>query len=92
MGNRARKERAKYKAFIRKNGLYENELGELKKRITKAEARRRLVDRFLFRRQYLSMMEADIMEAAIQKAHEEIIQIEDARILAELDARAMEMG
>ena len=81
MGRRHRVQRAKIKAALCKNGWYENEFGELKKKISKAEARRRILIAQRRRRQ----IEAEIIDRATREAVNSICAEEDARILAELD-------
>ena len=80
MGRRHRVQRAKVKAALCKNGWYENEFGELKKKVSKSEARRRILAAQRTRRQ----IEAEIIDRATREAVNSICAEEDARILAEL--------
>jgi hypothetical protein len=68
MGKAHRRRRAEEKRLARWFGYKENEHGELVKKTTKAEARRRFVRAEEIRRQ----AEADIIDAACKKAHDEI--------------------
>jgi len=89
MGKRARRKRAEEKRLARWFGIREDELGRLHKRMTKAEARRRLVqEHALLRSSFLAhrwKIEHDLVEIISRKAHEDICAQEDARVLAELD-------
>lgn len=80
MGNLARTRRAKVKAALRERGWYENELGELKKKMTKAEARKHL----LFQRYF----EYDIVDRMSKQAIQDIQEYEDRRIFAMLENAA----
>lgn len=70
MGKKARRIRSKVKSLLRAHGWHENELGELKKKMTKAESRMRI----LRSRAY----EVAIVDALTETARKEIIELEDA--------------
>lgn len=77
MGKRARRTRAKVKSLLRAHGWKENELGELKKRMTKAEARMRLLRSLAY--------EKAIVDAMTEHARNEIMAIEDAAFTKSID-------
>jgi hypothetical protein len=81
MGKRSREVRKQVKKLLRHYGVVETELGELKVKMTKAEARRRLL------RAELSREEAfqSIMETMSRQAMADICAMEDARVFAMLD-------
>lgn len=81
MGRRHREKRAHVKSILRANGLYENEFGEIKKRITKAEARAQILRR--------AAVERALVAEMTRKAVEEIQAEEDRRVFAMLDAASI---
>lgn len=87
MGKRAREHRKWVKAELRSlTGLrqYETELGELKVRMTKAEARRRL----LFRYSVVYPTDAEMLEMAKDAKYDVIRSMTDA-VTLEIDAFVM---
>lgn len=81
MGVRHRKKRAHEKRLARWFGVQEDELGRLRKRMTKSQARRQLI----MREAYRQKIENEIIDAAIKKATDDICAIEDAAFLSEID-------
>lgn len=83
MGKKARERRKKTKALfgkiVRLERWRENEFGELKRRMTKAEARRRLVAKVAF-----AAAERQIVDLLAQKALQEMYAIEDRHAFAGL--------
>lgn len=85
MGKKAHIRRSTVKSMLRTNGWYENEFGELKQKITKAEARRRLL-RSRSRIQEIFWMSAwDIIDAANQKASDDMLTILDREFVDSVD-------
>lgn len=80
MGNRHRQNRRAEKAQLRQLGWRENELGELAKRMTKAEARRNLIARAAARFEF----ERYAIETLSLAARNDIYAIEDASFLADM--------
>lgn len=81
MGKKARGRRSLVKKTLRVQGWYENELGEIKQRITKADARERLLHRKLLMRQ----AEKEIIDAMNKIARDEVTAVEDARFIESLN-------
>lgn len=82
MGKKSRSKRAEVKQFLRKNpGYTTDEFGELKKKVSKQEARERLARGIRLRWQ----AEREIVEAAMRTAMNELQSLEDARVFGELD-------
>lgn len=63
-----------------RQGWREDEFGELKKRMTKRDAGRHLLDqRFLF-----SQAEREIIDIIVERARQDILEVEDKRIFQEI--------
>jgi hypothetical protein len=80
MGQLHRRKRKSTKSLARRFGMRETELGELQHRVSKAEARRRFVERHWIRRH----AEDEIVRDLIARSTAEIQAIEDARCIASL--------
>jgi len=83
MGKIHRAKRKMIKAML-PHGWHENEFGELVKTISKAEARQLLLQKYLASKEFYKYAENQIMKLAQQRAIDEIMAIEDARILNEI--------
>jgi hypothetical protein len=81
MGKRSRDKRAREKKLASELGFKENEFGELQAVTTKAEARRR----FLWSEFVRRVIEPEIIDAMVKQAHDDICELEDARVFAMLD-------
>jgi hypothetical protein len=81
MGKKHRQQRAADKKVIRLNHYRVDEFGERHRVITKAEARRRLIDAIHLRRQ----IEYELIDALVAKAREDIYAIEDANVFADIE-------
>ena len=85
MGKKSRSKRAEVKRFLRKNpGYTTDEFGELKKKVSKQEARERLARGIRMRWQ----VEREIVEVATRTAMNEIQSLEDAKVFRDLDLAA----
>jgi hypothetical protein len=76
------------KSTLKRLGLKETELGELRKDVSKAEARRRALWEYFIR----VCVQPDLVEAASQRASKDIAAEEDARFSALLEATAASMA
>lgn len=87
MGKRHRERRKLEKKLVRMYHYREDEFGNRKIKITKAEARRRFLRQIELRK----IIEAEIIERATRAAHDAICAAEDARIVKEIirDARGI---
>lgn len=77
MGKRHRRRRKWAKVILFKRGYRETELGELKKTMSKAEARLNLAKRIYFR----FMAESEILEILVTESTRQLQAIEDAAFL-----------
>lgn len=84
MGKRHRRKRQRAKVLAFRFGIRETELGELKARVSKAEARRILVERRVNR----DFIEQQIVEELIARSTAEIQAIEDAAFFESLEHAA----
>jgi hypothetical protein len=66
------------KSTLRRLGVKETELGELRKTVSKSEARRQ----YLLRRHFCAMVQRDIFEIVATAAIRDLQAEEDARVLA----------
>lgn len=89
MGRKHRANRTRVKKELRRLGWYENEFGELQKRLTKAEVRTLLL---LRKRQLRLEMETRIIERAIEVAKADICAEEDARALTALQENSAQLA
>ncbi len=80
MGNRHRQIRMAEKAKLRQLGWRENEFGELSRCMTKADARRNLINRALARFEF----ERYVVETMSLAARNDIYAIEDASFFADM--------
>lgn len=80
MGKKSREKRKAVKSLLRGWNVSENELGELRFKMTKAEARRRL----LARRQ----AEDEILQTLCKQAMADLVRAEDERMFGELEQYA----
>jgi hypothetical protein len=80
MGKKHRRIRTQIKSELRRQGWREDEFGELKRRMTKGDARRHLLGQRLF----FLQTEREIMDIAVEKARQEILEEEDKRIFQEI--------
>jgi hypothetical protein len=76
MGKKHRRIRTLIKSELREMYWFENEFGELKRRLSKGEARRHLWGKRL-----LFYAEDEIMKIVVERARKEILEEEDKRIL-----------
>lgn len=86
MGKLHRLKRRVEKSTLKRLGLRETELGELRTVTSKAEARRRAL-----RRHYIGMCQRNIFEIMAAKAAADIAAEEDARCFAAIDAMVAEV-
>lgn len=88
MGKKARerrkKEKAAYGKVVRLQRWRETEFGELKRRMTKAEARRQLIAKAAF----FERAEREILERMATVVRDEIHAIEDRRFFAAINYAA----
>lgn len=77
MGKRHRESRTALKRVLRRFGVRETELGEIREDISKAEARRRLLRR--------QEVQDAILARAVDRARQEIYAQEDQRVFHILD-------
>ena len=84
MGKKARRERSKVKYLAWLRGFKESELGELRPRLTKAEARRRFIRAWEARMR----IQDELLRIISQQAIDDIHAVEDARAFSQLDAMA----
>lgn len=82
MGKRHRQRRSIDKRTLARLGCKETELGELRRTLSKTEARRL----FLQRRYCRNMAHREIMDALSKKAAEDLAAEEDARVIAFLES------
>ena len=82
MGKKHRERRKQIKKELRAvpKGWRENEFGELKRKVSKAEARERYLKAWDLRMK----AEMEIIEAAARKVLEEIHAVEDARVFGDI--------
>jgi predicted transcriptional regulator len=88
MGRKHRETRKEVKAGLRRlPGWVENEIGELARKTSKAEARRVLLRRSAI----LQVAEDSLMDSITNRVREEICAQEDARVLEMID-QTLECG
>lgn len=80
MGKKHRRTRSTIKTSLSKKGWYENEFGELKKRMTKGEARRELYAKLVF----LRCAQNEIIQLAVERARKAILEEEDLRVFEDI--------
>lgn len=81
MGKLHRLKRRIEKSTLKRLGLRETELGELRKVASKAEARRRAL-----RRHYIGMSRQHVYDALCQKVAQDVAAEEDARFLESIES------
>lgn len=69
MGKLHRQRRSLVKKLTKPNSIYENEFGELKKRLNKSEAMKKILDHIKY--------ENIVIDKCIEKARNDIYEIED---------------
>lgn len=81
MGKRHRRRRKWAKVILFRRGYQETELGELKRTMSKAEARLQLAKRIHFR----WMAQGEILDALVRESTRQVQAIEDAAFLQTID-------